>query len=417
MLCEPFVTPDTGHYLSGYYDKKVVSDDGQNLCCLQVPYVDRLAPLASDQGPAAITIFNMQEKYEKVIGHTQAWNFQLGCGLQFINMDRGLIFLAIKGNKVVTRIVDLDGNLEDEIDLAYYSFNDIANGFIGINQDRYSSFRPGYSYPTKTQKSFLNYDEDDYIYFYNIERQEKTILITMGDLGDFPSPIPFKDSVNYMEHLTFAPCGTKFVFVHRFVTANGQLYSRLFLYDMSKKKLDLLHSKGRVTHFNWLDVNRLIVWQGGDTPAQTVRNMRFIRNNAKVFSKIYKVFVRSNSEVGLSRISRYLTGDGFAVIDTSNGNIEENAFKQITNDGHPSVAGDDLIISDTYPFGSGNVIELYSFDVAKGLRSIIAKIPHPKEYNLTSLRCDAHPKVNVKSRTVAFDRFLGSLRSVQVGKY
>lgn len=417
MRYERFSTPDDGHHLSGYYDKKVVSDDGRDLCCLEVPYIDRLAKLASEQGQATIKIFDMEENKVRVLGNTQAWNFQQGCSLQFINNDKSIIFLALKTNKVVTRILGTGGEIEDEIDFPYYSFSNRANGFIGINQERYSKFRPGYSYPTDTNNYHSNYDDDDYIFFYDIKKRKSKILIRMSDLAEFPSPIPYKSSVNYMEHLTFSPCGTKFVFVHRFTTTNGQLYSRLFLYDTSLRNLKLLHGKGRVTHFNWLDSERILVWQGGDTFAQSIKNMKILRNKIKPLLKIYKSIISTNSEVGLTNVSRFMTGDCFAIIDINRNRIDTKTCRDILNDGHPSAAGDDLFISDTYPHGQTNEIILYSFDLVKNKRKELTKIKHPREYNLTSLRCDAHPKVNITSGTVAVDRLLQSRRSVEVMKY
>ena len=405
------------NYLTGYYDKRVITPNGKKLCCIEVPFTDRLPNLNDLSHSAKVTLFDLTTNRYEDIDSTLAWNFQQGCGLQFINDGRSLIYLDSKHGKVKTKIVNLEDEQIKEIDHAYYSYSADMNGFVGINHERYSVFRPSYSYPLNSNFKTRNYDPDDGIYFYDLSTKENKQIIKFRDLDGFRSPIDYRQSVNYLEHLTFSPDGMKFVFVHRFVTPEEQLYSRLFLYDFASATLNLLHYSGRVTHFNWLDSEKVILWQGGNTLSQWIKNKQLVRKHIKPILSLYKKLVKANSEVGMNKVSRAISGDCYGVIDVSSKRLYTSEFAEIMHDGHPSVAGENTIISDTYPYGARNTIDLYSYNYKTKERNLLKQIPHPRSLNLTAMRCDAHPKVDEISRTITIDTFVSDARQVEVYCY
>lgn len=408
-----FKTPLSGNHLTGYFGSNILSSDGKTLCCLEIPFINKMPNILSGKDVATVKLFNIENNNFTKLTETLVWNFQMGCRLEFINSSNDLIYLALQGSKIVTKIIDVNGNSIDCFNEPFYAFSEHLNSFIGINQDRYSHFRSTYSYPLSDLKRYNNYEENDFIFYYNITTRKKEILFTMKDLFPFPTPVPYFNCVNYLEHLIFSPCGTKFIFVHRFVTPQKQLYSRLFLYDFINSKLELLHSNGRITHFNWIDNNRIIAWQGGDTIAQTFKNKMVSFPFVGNIMKLYKYFIRSNSEVGMNKVSRFVSGDSFAIIDISNGNIDKHSCANLMHDGHPVKLTDNIIICDTYPHGPNNSIDVFTYDLITAERKDVVTVPHPKSLNMTGFRCDAHPKCS-KSGKIAIDVIRNNKRSVEV---
>ena len=89
-----------------------------------------------------------------------------------------------------------------------------------------------------------NYDPDDGIYFYDLSTKENKQIIKFRELDGFRSPIDYRQSVNYLEYLTFSPDVRKF-YSCMICNAREATIFKTFLYDFASATPNLLHYSGR----------------------------------------------------------------------------------------------------------------------------------------------------------------------------
>ena len=64
---------------------------------------------------------------------------------------------------------------------------------------------------------------------------------------------------HFLCHASFSPDGSRVVFLHRFFSSDGGLFTRMIATDREAKDLTLL-AQEKVSHFDWFDNDSLLVW-------------------------------------------------------------------------------------------------------------------------------------------------------------
>ena len=233
-----FNTPEKEHFFSGYYDRHVLSDDGQFLLCLNVQSLTENANAAEKLTHARNCMFNLKTSEKIDLGSAPIWNFQQGNLLQFIKNDTHIIHAHCESADFLTRVVNLETEKEYIYDEAFYDFSESLNGYVSINHKHYSKLRPGYAFNSGFSYASQADDISEiYIKFTSLENGKATEIVNISNVLDIIKN-KFKDFVYmYFEHLMFSPNGLKLAFLFRVRLHGNNLVSHLLVYDFQMRQM------------------------------------------------------------------------------------------------------------------------------------------------------------------------------------
>ena len=219
--------------------------------------------------------------------------------------------------------------------------------------------RPDYGYRNiMPDIDYSNY-ENDGISTLSISKNTFSLLISLKlliDLDHVPSMIQAKHKVN---HLMVCPNGSKFMFMHRWVSKTGKRYDRLLVADADGGNIKIVSDNDMVSHCSWENNESII---------------GYLRHNDK--DGFYKININNNE---VKYLSKKLNGLG---------------------DGHPTIANNKIIF-DSYPDRS-RMKKLFLFDVRKNKLEKIAEFYEALSY-YNETRCDLHPRFNSNQSKIYID--------------
>jgi Tol biopolymer transport system component len=160
----------------------------------------------------------------------------------------------------------------------------------------------------------------------------------------------------------YSPAGTKFVFMHRWISSQGK-FSRLYVANKDSSDLRLLLDDRMVSHYSWRDEEHLLTW------ARTKE-----------------------------------AGDHYYLINVITGKWEiiGEGVLDIYGDGHPSYSPDRRwILTDSYP-DRARQQHLILYEVATGKLIEIGRFLAPLQFS-GSYRCDLHPRWSPDGKMISID--------------
>lgn len=356
------------HCFYGYYNKNIFSFNDENVIYHKVPIKN------SQKSEALIILHNLKTKKEKIISTTNAWNWQQGSMLEWLNnsndefifnnYDDKLGYFSEKHNHITG---------EKEIfNFPFYCINNDNSRFLSLNFERLQILAPGYGYPIKN-KNFDLYE--DGVWEYDLIKKSYKRLFTLIELLKY---LALENIINsnscYVNHLEYIPETNDFIFIFRTINKEGLFYSRLLKFNRESNSFNLLIDSGHVSHFCWYSTNILFIYATDYTGLKTYFYLNIITKE----------------------MSKY---DG----DLMN------------EDGHPSFNIDKkLIVNDTYPSHSRNQI-LYIYDNISNMRYSVDELFSPIKF-FDENRCDLHPRWNNKHDTIAVDTTYTGKRTMKFYK-
>ena len=332
----------------GYYDKSPMNKSKTRLVFHASSLKTYFKP--NPHQKIKIIVQNLEDNSQKVIAKTSAYNWQQGSRLQWIS-DNEILFNDYCDEKniyisncynVITgeRIKSFDFPVQD----AYFN-----EKFYSINYNRLRSLRPDYGYfnlnPLTSNQ--LKKVDNDGIWEIDFKSGKGKLIISIEDVKNIDKNPSFDNGYHWLNHVMISPDGKKIVFLHRCIIKNVKK-DRLFSFDLKKAKLSLIINYAIVSHFNWIDNDSLICFNGKD-----------------------------KSDLSYKKIS----------ISTKK-IIKKDFFKQFNFvDGHPTIQNK-TYLTDTYPniFGIQKLI-FYK----EGKLDVLYQTYHPILY-FKETRCDLHPR-------------------------
>ena len=414
-----FQTPKDGNYFFGYYDKSPLDINNQKLLACRSRFFDR-APTSDDT--LEIGYFNWQrsDEFHKIV-ETKAWNWQQGCMLQWLcsEYQQKIIYNDRVDGQFVTVILDIVTKEKNILPMAYYTASSKGDFVLCIDNERHAWYRGAYSYKGVENKDKKKaYIEADGIWKIDISTKHVEQIITLKQLVENQYLSNMKSAIHYVEHLMIAPNNKRFVFMHRWKTEDGGIYSRLYTVNIDGSDLYLLNDSGRMSHYCWKNSKEVVGWGGLSNP---VNSLRKYKNIVKFFIKplipLYKKLAGGNSVDGNSKLSAMISGDSYIVFTDKTNKKERLASKILLKDGHPSFSKVDnnLMITDTYPNPNDDFKEeLILFDIDK--KEIVSrlKLNHLEEFSSSAVRCDLHPKWSHDGKYICVDTLDKGYRSIYV---
>ena len=362
------LTPEDGrHYFFGYYDLMPFDSEERRHLCHRVSFMDRL-PRADDT--AELGEIDLESGEFRKFAETTAWNFQQGAMLRRIYDDRHVLYnVRDPGTPsgFAAEILGLGDGERKRIPVPAADVSKNGRYLLSVNFSRIYDFRPGYGYagvpdPWKD----VNAPRDDGILLADLTTGETRLLADYDRIRrEFPEP-PYSDGRLLVNHITFNPSGTRFLFLLRNFPGPGERgwKTQLLVSDLS----------GRLTKLTDYCVNSHYHWKNDE-----------------------EILIVSSARREDSRFSLWLmnavTGEKTRLPDPN------PAF-----DIHCLYSPDRrYILGDSYPGGErGNTRSLWLIDTERGTMTepvqVSTVIPP-----VVDIRCDLHARWSPSGRFVTFD--------------
>ncbi len=407
---EVFATPGPSRHWFGYYDKSPFDVLGDRMLSHKADFDGRL-PEAGDE--AEVGFFTLADSTFTSLGVTRAFNWQQGAMLQWLGPDfsRKVLYNDLRKGEFVSVVVDVQTGSERVLPQAVYTVEPNGRFALCVNFQRHYWCRRGYSYAGIENPRWKgNMPVGDGISLLDIETGETQQILTTRQLYENHHLTSMQNAPNYLEHLLFSPNGERFFFYHRWETADGGIYGRVYTANRDGSELRLLADSGSLSHYCWRGNGELLVFGSLPTAVTRLRRSGLAVRMISPFIGLYRRLARR-----FGGIRRCMVREGYLLIDEGVGAIRMIAPCSLTEDGHPSFRpGDpDWFVTDTYE-DAEYYRSLLLFNVAQERLATVARLWSPPEANLTSWRCDLHPRWDRQGTRLCVDSFCSGSRQMDV---
>jgi hypothetical protein len=298
------------------------------------------------------------------IAETSAWNFQQGSMAQWAIVDGTdrVCFNDLVEGRLVCRTLFREGE-EHRSALPLQALHPKAHEALAINYRRLWRLRPEYGYDTPCEN--LSPDQplrEDGIWRMQFPQGSAQLIVTLEDLASRLPAAQREGAQHKVNHALYSPSGSRFVFMHRWLGAQGKR-SRLYCADADTGDLRLLLDHGMVSHYAWRDEHVLLVW------ARTLEE-----------------------------------GDRYYLLDVDTGarSVLGRDVLDRHGDGHPAFApGGRWLVTDTYPDRS-RMRHLLLHDLQDGRVIEVASLFSPLRFD-GIVRCDLHPRWSPDGTAISVD--------------
>ncbi len=356
------VTTGPAHHFFGYYDKSPWNASQSLLLAHEAKFNDR-PPRASDS--VKIGVVAHGEPRFLPLAESRAWNWQQGSMLAWhpAAPDDLFFYNDRRGDALVSVVSDLDGREMNVYGRPVYALSPDGKRAWSLNFARLAEHRPGYGYAGVTDPWAASpHPMNDGIYTVDLQSGQSRLVFSLHEAAE-SLPASFRDGrFHWFNHIQPNPAGTRIAFFHLWREGDGGWGARLYVMGSDGEIPACVLSTGRVSHYDWLDDDRLLVW------------------------------ARAPSG-----------GESFLLIDAKNGTIEPFGENVLTEDGHDSFSPDRRwVLNDTYP-DLHDMRTLMLVTWPEGRRIDIARLHSPKAKWWGEIRCDLHPRWSRDGRMVCVD--------------
>lgn len=386
------------HHFFGYYNKTVWDKTGRYLLANQVPVMDaHLTP----ELEAEVGYFDLGDGGAfRPLGTTRAWNWQMGCQLQWLDGESGrkIIYNTRTGDMTArypgfgATIRDIDSDTATVLPMPVYVVAPNSRYALCIDYRRlYVTHETiGYSEHGGPFDLPLSPAEDG-IHRVDLATGTTRLLVSYADLRDFHPKASMQKAIHWVSHIEINPASSRVLFLHRWterVEDETCFLHRLITMNPDGTDMRLLEcsdhplpqlaenfdpatvgtfdyekSEYQISHPLWRDDRHIIVW---------------------------------GPHAGSIHYHLYEDCDAGRVEVIGEGVLNEN--------GHMTYSPVDprWLLSDTYPDPETNERVLFLFDVEKGLRYDIGSFYTPPDLRKEN-RCDLHPRWRRDGHAVCID--------------
>lgn len=366
------ITPKGEHeqYFFGYYDLPAYSGDGRLHLTNIVPQMDHLP---QDHEKNQIAVINLADGSVKTVATTNAWNFQQGSMLQWYPAGSSdtIIYNDYRNGRYVAVIKNINTGDERVIDHPLASVSADGKYGLSVNFSRIYDFRPGYGYQQIEDPNYeLDKPDDDGIFLIELESGQSRLLHSYRELGElFSLPEGVTKAKLVVNHITFGPDSSRFVFLLRFFSTETQKWeSAIGSSDITGDPY-VWRGYGMASHYYWKDAERLLIYSnaGGD------HALYELVDKSQVSLPVRPDVVKEDIHCSYSPDGRYLIGDGYP---------DAEGFRSI-----------------------------YLVDLKEDHAEIIARIYGPTPA-ITDVRCDLHIRWAPCGTKVSFDSIHEGFRAI-----
>lgn len=305
-----------------------------------------------------------------IVSTTNTWNWQQGSMLTVLN-DKEIIH-NFYDKKFKSKIINIENNKEHILDYPIYRISTDKLFALSLNYSRLAKLRPDYGYFNKNYLKISKYDENDGVFYIDIQNNKSKLIISFNDLLNFYPRKEMKNAWHKVNHLDISPNGKRFIFHHRWLDDMGRKWSRLISANIDGSDMFLLADDDMVSHCCWKNNNEVVGW---------MRKKDF--------------------------------GDGYFLLKDKTNIFSLLGEDVLTEDGHPSFSKNEKwMLTDTYPDKARMThLLLYNMETFEVIN--LGSFYSPLKYH-GEKRCDLHPRFSPGDREISFDSVHEGLRSMYI---
>ena len=356
-----------------------------------------------------ICLWRPQTAEIETIDTTTAWNFQQGSRLQWLpGRTDTLVFNAMEGNRAVAVVRNIATGERRILPAPIYALSCDGKTSISPNFTTLSHRWKAYGYPPLAGNPQIADYGADGLWQLDIESGKESLFISTKRAAEFES-VPSSDpSSHFLCHASFSPDGSRVVFLHRFFSSDGGLFTRMIATDRAAKKLVLL-AQEKVSHFDWIDNDTVLVWA-----RFTGGGLAKVRSRGLLGATWLKPLLRLARGVTGQWKKKLLAESYYQIsIEAPKARVRYG-WPFLDSDGHPMIGRlHRWITTDFYPDKSGH-LPLILFDRERMNRIDAHVFEHNPRSHDTDVKCDLHPRWNRSERLIAVDTCEAGLRQVRV---
>ena len=351
---------DGYYYFFGYYDLQPFDSEDRFHLCHRVKFMDRL-PAKDDV--CELGVLDPDTKDFIKFSETTAWNFQQGAMLQWFVPGESIVYNVREGDGFNTEIKNIKTGEIRRLPLAVANISNNRKYGLCLNMSRIFDFRPGYGYSEVPDPYYdIKAPENDGVFLMNMETGEYKLIINYADIiKQFPRE-PYTDCKLVVNHITFNPSGTRFLFLLRnFREGNAMWNTQLITSDL-EGNMCVLSDYISNSHYNWKNDKQILIVTShtGNT-----RDNLCLRDDFTGDTIMYDLpELHEDIHCLYSPNQRYIIGDGYP--------ITEDYRK--------------LWLYDTKENKAILLVSVYSYKATLG-----------------DVRCDLHARWNHKGNKITFD--------------
>lgn len=338
----------------GYYDKP--ANNNKKVLFLSTP--------KDTKEPAQIFYEDLEKKEDVFICNTNAWNFQMGSRLMWLDDNKIICNDYKQGFGYISKIVNIKENKISEYSFPIYDISKDNQYSFYMDFNVLNYFRPGYGY--SNEKVDINEKQNENgIYKGSFKENFSEKIISMQNIIKYDMNDCRDAQYNYINHICCSQYDDVLMFFHLWINSEGLLRNRVFVIDYFGNILNVLKDFDRASHYCFKDKEHILLT---------------VVSEGKIQYRLY------NIKTGKYRLFEFLNVDG-----------------------HPTYIDSERFITDTYPDHNG-MQHIFLCDETKIIYEI-AQIFHNPHKN-DEYRCDLHPRYH--NGILTFDSITNKYRKENI---
>lgn len=345
----------------------------------------------------------------RVVEETRAWNFQQGARLQWVpGRTSTLAFNSIEDGKAISVFRDLAKNERHTLPGAIYALSPDGRKSIAPNFTTLTHKWVAYGYMPLCEHSQISNQSEDGLWQLDLNSGERQLFLSTKRAAEFEATSHADPSSHFLCHPSFSPDGERVVFLHRFFSADGGLFTRMIATDRGARQMVLL-AQEKVSHFDWLDSQTLLVWArftGGGLAQARSRGL------------LKSPFVRPLLQVARTFTGRWkkkLLSESYYRIPIQDAKGRTRfGWPSLDADGHPMIARNHgWLVTDFYPKRDNRMPVILYHPATKRRVDVHTFEHHPRSAD-SDVKCDLHPRWDRSECQVAVDTCEAGFRQVRI---
>ncbi len=361
------ITSGPKHHWFGYYDKLQFDPSARYALGMEVEFEQR-APTPEDVIRIGMVDLEDGDRWVE-LGESRAWGWQAGCMLQWLPQSAyEIVWNDRTDGRFVCHILNVRTGRKRTLPHAIFTLSPDGQSALSIDFHRLEDMRPGYGYMGIPDPWYgVNAPEETGIHKVDLLSGESSLIVSLADVAAIPYPHgEIREAKHYFNVLIFNPCGTHFLFLHRWRFGDGPFHTRMLTARADGSELTVVDHSGHTSHLIWRDGSHILAW-----------------SRRPSHGGAYYIF--PNAEDGSCGPDRIV------------------GRTKMPLNGHCTYLSDnDWVLNDTYPQGEERLQDLYLYHVPSDRRVDLGRFHSPEAYTET-LRCDLHPRSSPDGSKVVID--------------
>lgn len=400
-------TPADANCFVGFHDITPWSPDES---CLAIHRASPTFHQMDDcRNPIEICLWRPQSGEIEAVDSTLGWNFQQGSRLQWLpgTVDT-LIFNTVEHGRAVAVLRNVRTQSRTVLPGAIYVISPDGRTSISPNFCTLAHRWKAYGYPLLDATPMTSDQDADGLWQLDLATGSHSLFISTRRAASFEAVPSADPASHFLCHASFSPDGSRVIFLHRFFSSDGGLFTRMIATDRDARQMVLL-AQEKVSHFDWLDRSNVLVWarfSGGGLAAVRARGTLGAAWMKPLLGVARKM---------TGRWKKSLLAESYYKISIEDpGSRTRFGWPFLDSDGHPMIArSHKWVVTDFYPDKTGKLpVILYNPDLAR--RVDVQSFAHHPRSSDSDVKCDLHPRWNRSERLLAVDTCEAGFRQVRI---